>query len=202
MTCTAAFFVRIHQSSFAGGFLSFSVASAHQCVLTGCQREQRGSLISCLVLNAHTQIHQQTHTHILKQWLFCSVSLHLKSCVCSWRHCAPPSCLQSVLSCPPFTSSLQSFSSSQVLPLPSWFKTLSASLPTSRQGSYFTRFTLLFPCHFCLSLCPPVYQFSEADQASLRDPSFPSFQTGLVSPAVRLASERCPSLPPASGIGH
>lgn len=81
MTCTVAFIVRILQSSFAGCFLSFTVASAHQCVLAGCQSEQRGSLISCLVLNTHTSTHRHTDaetqvllwcTCFLKSWVFSS----------------------------------------------------------------------------------------------------------------------------------
>lgn len=62
--CVAACVVRIIQSRFAGRFLSFSVASAHRRLLTGCQKEQRGipHSLSCLVLNKHTRTHTYAHT--------------------------------------------------------------------------------------------------------------------------------------------
>ena len=148
----------------------------------------------------HTQMHADAHTQTLrgrkqtKRLLHASSFIPFKGRV-SEDVSVPLSRLQSVLSCPSISSSLPL---TFLLLLGCW-KTLLASLPTSLQALYFTDSSRLFPCH---SRSLSVYQFSVADQAFLRDPSFSSFQTGLVSPAVRLASVRCPSLPPASRICH
>lgn len=73
LTCAAAHNIRILQSSFAGCFLSFSLASVLKCVLAGCQSEQWGSLISCLVLNAHSNTHRQKHGGVVVLYVFDSV---------------------------------------------------------------------------------------------------------------------------------
>lgn len=140
-----------------------------------------------------------THTRIQnRKWRDCCarrVSFHLKCCV-------PLSCLHTVFSCPPRTSSFLFFSSSHVLPLPSWWKTLSASLPTSLQASYFTGCTFLFLGLFSLSLSVRLsisFQWQTEHLSEIHP--FLSFQRA-VSSAVKPASVRSTSLPSASTIGH
>lgn len=158
---------------------TFSVASASRPTSTGCQCEQQDFLSLCLVLNTHTKI----------QTDYCAVCFSFCS-KCYVSSITLP-VLQSVLSRPLFISPHPHFKFLRRL------KTLAPSLPAFPKS--FKLHTLPLQHLWAPSVCLSI-TFSEGCRVSLRDPAVPSFLTGLLSPAVRLALLWCPSLPAASRV--